>query len=306
MALNRSSAIINEVKKAVIGNDDCILRVYLSLLAGGNVLLESQTGCGKSTMVKAFSKVLSLDSASVRFSSDMLTSDLVGMNVFNKQTSSFEYKKGVISSNLFHADDINKASERINALLLDTMDSGVVTVEGTKHQLPNPFSVLASYNESYGQLSEALLDRFMMKFKLDYPSPADEKAILLSHAAVEPVQILKQVVTKKEFLEMKTNVKDVYTADAVLEYVSKLISATRKNKNIVKGASTRVSMDLVDISKSAAWVVGRDYVMPGDITALFVDVVAHRVVFANGADPKTVLTNVMNSVVPPNMTRNRR
>ena len=300
--MNKSSEIVTEVKKAVIGKDNVIAKTYLAILAGGHILLEDIPGVGKTTLALAFSKALELDYNRMQFTPDVLPSDIVGFSVYNKETHKLEYRPGSVICNLFLADELNRATSRTQSALLEAMEENQVTVDGVSHALPNPFIVIATQNPVGAAgtqlLPESQLDRFMIKLSLGYPDEKSEIEILGTRQAGFSLNNIKRIVTNSELNHMKAEVMSVHVADAIYAYIVKLIAATRKNEFILRGASPRASLSLMAISKARAYAFSRDYVVPEDVNALFVDCVAHRILLSpNGEDRGEGVVAVLNKIL---------
>lgn len=308
--MNKSKDIINEVKKALVGKDHVLARVYIAILAGGHILLEDIPGVGKTTMALAFSKALALEYNRMQFTPDVLPSDIVGFSVFNKDTGNTEYKKGAILCNLFLADELNRATSRTQSALLEAMEENQVTVDGVSHPLPNPFMVIATQNPIGAAgtqlLPDSQMDRFMIKISIGYPSLKNEIEILNRRQSNNPLDNVKQIVTKEELEHMKSEAERVYVAQPILDYIVRLVSATRNNEYILCGASPRASLAITAMAKAGAWVQGRDYVIPEDVRMFFKDCVAHRIRLTpegeeNDKGEKWILDNILTSVIPPSI-----
>ncbi|HAN20983.1 MAG: AAA family ATPase [Clostridiales bacterium GWF2_36_10] len=306
--MNKSKEIIGEVKKAIIGKDKVLVRVYLAILAGGHILLEDIPGVGKTTMALAFSKALALDYNRMQFTPDVLASDIVGFSMVKKDTGEMEYKKGAIICNLFLADELNRATSRTQAALLEAMEENQVTVDGISHPLPNPFMVIATQNPTGAAgtqlLPDSQMDRFMIKLSIGYPSSQSEVEILQRKQNGNMIDNVKQIVSIEELEKMKAEVEKVYISNTILEYIVKLVSATRDNEFIQWGASPRASLALSSMAKAEAWVQGRDYVIPEDVQLFFYDCIAHRIKLTPEGEEskkglKWVLDKILNSVTPP-------
>lgn len=308
--MNKSKEIISEVKKAIIGKDKVLVRVYLAILAGGHILLEDIPGVGKTTMAIAFSKVLALDYSRMQFTPDVLPSDIVGFSMVKKDTGEMEYKKGAIICNLFLADELNRATSRTQSALLEAMEENQVTVDGISHPLPNPFMVIATQNPTGAAgtqlLPDSQMDRFMIKLSIGYPSSQSEVEILQRKQKGNLIDNVNQVVTHEELEQMKKEVEKVYVSETVLDYIVKLVSATRNNEFIQWGASPRASLALAAMAKAETWVQGRDYVIPEDVQLFFCDCVGHRIKLTPEGEEskkglKWVLDKLLNSVTPPSI-----
>ena len=229
--LTQASDIISEVKKAVIGKDDVIVKVLLAIISGGHILLEDIPGVGKTTMALAFSKALSLDYKRMQFTPDVLPSDVTGFNIFNKQTGRFEYKEGAAVCSLFLADEINRTSSKTQSALLELMEEGSVTVDGVTRPLPKPYIVIATENPigSVGtqQLPESQLDRFIVRLSMGYPDKNSEISILKARSESEPAANVRRIVSSEDIIRMQEAAKSIYVDDKVYDYMVRLASATR-------------------------------------------------------------------------------
>jgi len=303
--MNKSKEIINEVKKALIGKDEVLTNAYLAILAGGHILLEDIPGVGKTTMALAFSKALALDYNRMQFTPDVLPSDIVGFSMFNKDTGEMEYKKGSILCNLFLADELNRATSRTQSALLEAMEENQITVDGVSHPLPSPFMVIATQNPIGAAgtqlLPDSQMDRFMVKLSIGYPSTESEIEILNRKQSGNPLDNVKQIVSREELEEMKREVEKVHISPPIFDYIVKLVSATRNNQYIIRGASPRASLALAAMAKAVAWVQGKDYVVPEDIRMFYLNCLGHRILLTPEGEEsdkgtKWVLENIMRSI----------
>ncbi len=305
--MNKSKEIITELKKAIVGKDKVLIKIYLAILAGGHILLEDIPGVGKTTMAIAFSKTLGLDYSRVQFTPDVLPSDIVGFSMFNKDTGEMEYKKGAILCNLFLADELNRATSRTQSALLEAMEENQVTVDGVSHPLPKPFMIIATQNPTGAAgtqlLPDSQMDRFMIRLSIGYPSMQSEAEIVMRHQGGNILDAVNRIITRDELEEMKREVAKVHIAPAVLEYIISLVTATRSNEYIMRGASPRASLALAMIAKANAWVQGRDYIVPEDVQLFIYDCIGHRIrLTPEGEESKKgvrwVLERIINSVPP--------
>ena len=303
-----SQNVINEVKKVVIGKDEIIIKVLLSILSGGHILIEDIPGVGKTTLAIALSKALSLDYKRMQFTPDVLPSDVTGFSVLDKQTNEFRYKEGAAMTNLFLADEINRTSSKTQSALLEVMEEGKVTVDGVTHNVPDPYIVIATQNPmgSIGtqMLPESQLDRFLVRLTMGYPSFESEINMLKSKNTNVSTDEVKGVATKNEIILAKKTVDDIYVSDEVMAYIAALANATRNNSGIKLGLSPRGSIALLKISKATALLKGRDYVIPDDILYCFEDVVKHRLIFEsraklNGTTHSQIIQTIISSVQVP-------
>lgn len=276
----KAIAVMNEVKKTVIGKDECIVKVMCALLAKGHVLIEDIPGVGKTTMAKAFAKVMQMDNCRMQFTPDSMPSDIVGFKMYRQDTRTFEYQKGAVFCNLFLADEINRTSPRTQSALLEAMEEERVSVEGETHSLPKPFMVIATENP-YGsagtqRLPESQLDRFMICLTMGYPAMEEELAIVKGKCNTVLPEELVPVLTKEELLELQHQVSFVHIDDKVYTYLGKLVQKTRETEEIVLGLSPRATIAIARMAQAVAFVSGRSYVIPEDIVYVFADVAAHR------------------------------
>lgn len=282
--LSQASDIISEVRKAVIGKDDVIIKVLLAIISGGHILLEDIPGVGKTTMALAFSKALSLDYKRMQFTPDVLPSDVTGFTLFNKQTGRFEYKEGAAICSLFLADEINRTSSKTQSALLELMEEGSFTVDGVTRQLPRPYIVIATENPigSVGtqQLPESQLDRFIVRLSMGYPDKNSEISILKARAESEPAANVRRIVSAEDIIAMQEAAKNIYVDDKVYDYMVRLAVATREHPLIRLGVSPRGTVALAAMTKSVALLRGRDFAVPDDVRYIFKDVCCHRLVMS--------------------------
>ncbi len=306
--LQLSQKVITEVKKVIIGKDETIIKVLLSILAGGHILLEDIPGVGKTTLALALSKALSLDYKRLQFTPDVLPTDVTGFTIFNKQTNDFEYKQGAAMTNLFLADEINRTSSKTQSALLEIMEEGKVTVDGTTYQMPDPYIVIATQNPigSIGtqSLPESQMDRFIVRLSMGYPSVQNEIEMLKSKQNQVSIDAVESVVTASELVAARKIVEDIYVSDEVFEYIVRLSDATRKNQYIKLGLSPRGTIALLKMTKATSLLKGRDYVTPDDVAYAFKDVAGHRIILnskarLNGLNYELVLKSIIEGVVVP-------
>jgi len=297
---------------AIVGKEQVVLRVFLAILARGHILIEDIPGVGKTTLAIAFSRALNLDYSRVQFTPDVLPSDVTGFSIINKETGSMEYSPGAVLCNLFLADELNRATSRTQSALLEAMEEGQVTVDGISHVIPQPFIVIATQNPVGAAgtqlLPDSQMDRFMVRLSLGYPGIADELSLLTRKQGKPMLDLVEPVVTSDELEQMRTEVDRVYVDQSLLSYIVNLINLTRKNPDLILGASPRASIAVASISKAAAYLQGRDYVVPGDITPLFNDTLAHRLILRPGAESENItiekiLMKIMKSVPPPRIEK---
>ena len=307
--MNIVQKIIAELRKAVQGKDQVLIWILMTILANGNVLLEDIPGVGKTTIALAFSRALGLDYGRVQFNPDVLPSDITGYSVYDKQSGKMSYQKGAILCNLFLADELNRATSRTQSALLEAMEEGQVTVDGITHPLPRPFTVIATQNPTGAAgtqlLPDSQMDRFTVRLSVGYPKPNDElDMVLVRQGGVNPLDQVKQIVSKEELVAMQDAVNSIYVKDTVISYVVTLIGKTRQHLLISRGASPRATLAVVSMAKSTAFMNGRDYVLPADVQTVFAGTVAHRLLMsadaqAQGTRPEQVLNTLLNATPAP-------
>lgn len=306
---NRNAAILQEVKKVIVGKDDVLEKVLMTILAGGHVLLEDVPGTGKTTLALAFSKAMNLAYNRVQFTPDTMASDVIGFSVYNKDTGDFEYRRGAIICNFFLGDEINRTSAKTQAALLQAMEELKVTVDGKTYKLPDPFVCVATQNPlgSAGthNLPDSQLDRFMVRLSMGYPTSMETLEIVRAREKTVPLDSVRPVVTREEIRAMKDAVCDVYIADEVVLYASELCEKTREHTDIEQGVSPRAVLALVQLAKARAYLAGRNYVAPQDIQALYADVCGHRIILTPRAKikkraPVEILGEILKTVHTPN------
>lgn len=285
------NAVLNEVKKVVKGKDDIIQKVLIAILAKGHILIEDIPGVGKTTLAMAFSRALALEHRRMQFTPDVLPTDVVGFTILN-QNQQFEYKAGAILCNLFLADEINRTSSKTQSALLEVMEEGRVTVDGITREVPKPFIVIATQNPigSIGtqMLPESQLDRFMVKLTMGYPDIQDEISILKGRQNNNPIESVEKIIEADQILMMQEQAEAIFVHDRIYEYLASLVLATRTHNLIQLGVSPRGTIALTSMAKARAFVQGREFLLPEDIQAVFVDVAGHRLVLS----PKARISHV--------------
>jgi len=284
--------IINEVRKAVVGKDRILLETLAAIFARGHILLEDIPGVGKTTMAIAFSKALGLQYGRVQFTPDVLPPDVVGYSLFNQETATMTYQPGAVLCNMFLADELNRATSRTQSALLEAMEEGQVTVDGKTYPIPRPFTVIATQNPVGAAgtqlLPDSQMDRFTIRLSIGYPTAEAERAMVLDRQSGNPLDTIIPVITRKDLTAIQDQVAGIYISDDVLDYIIALIAATRTDRSILRGASPRATLSLASMSKSIAYLSGRDYVIPKDVLTIFADTVAHRILLTGDAEAKGV------------------
>ncbi|MBM7716264.1 MoxR family ATPase [Siminovitchia sp. FSL H7-0308] len=287
---HKSQEVIDEIKKVMKGKDDVIKKAFMAILAQGHILLEDIPGVGKTTLALAFSKVMGLDFNRIQFTPDVVASDVTGFTMYEKEQGTFIFRHGAVMCNLLLADEINRTSSRTQAALLEVMEEKKVTVDGKTYPLPVPFHVIATQNPvgSYGTqlLPQSQLDRFMIKMSIGYPDFQSQVEILKDRQIEQPLDLVREVISREELIEMQQEVSRIHVSDAILEYITHLTEATREHPLIVQGISPRGALAISKIAKANAFVTGRDYVIPEDVIDLFIDTCNHRIIL----DQKSKIT----------------
>lgn len=270
------------IESVIRGKSDVVELALVTLLAGGHLLIEDVPGVGKTTLGHTLAKSFDCTFQRIQFTSDMLPSDITGLEVFNQRSSTFEFKPGPIFANVILADEINRSTPKTQSALLEAMAEGQVTVEQETYQLPRPFMVLATQNpiEHHGTypLPESQLDRFMMRLRMGYPDSEDEKTILRQQTLNSPVDDLVPVMHSDSVLALQREVRDVAVDESLIDYLIGIVRATRDADILDLGVSPRGSLALYHAAQALAFIEGRDYVIPDDIKRLVVPIFAHRVI----------------------------
>jgi MoxR-like ATPase len=276
--------ILENVKRVIIGKDDVIEKVLIAVLAKGHLLIEDIPGVGKTTLVKALAKSMDLSYKRVQFTPDLMPSDIIGINIYDKATGTFTFKKGPIFNQIFLADEINRTSPKTQSSLLQAMEEGEISTEEGDYVLEEPFFVLATQNPLEYQgtfpLPEAQLDRFLMRISIGYPEKSYEKQILKNYKSIKNLDLIEPVVSQEDILDMQLKVDTLTIHDDVIEYIINISNATRDCKDLQLGASPRASIDLLKASKAKAFLEGRNYVIPDDAKEMAIPVLAHRLILS--------------------------
>ena len=300
--------LVRNVEQVIIGKRDAIDLIIVGLLSRGHILIEDVPGVGKTMLARSLASSLGCSFSRIQFTPDMLPSDVTGVSIFNQKTREFEFRPGPVISQVVLTDEINRATPKTQASLLEAMQELQVTVDGVTHTLPEPFLVLATQNpieyEGTFPLPEAQLDRFLMRIRLGYPGPDDEIAILESQRYSHPVTQVQQVVPVAALLAAQKALKDVYLDALVKKYIVDMVEQTRHHPDIYLGASPRGSLALYRTGQAWAAMQGRDYVLPDDIKHLALPALAHRLIVSPAARLKdvtgeTVMREILDSLPVP-------
>ena len=279
--------VIGNLEKVIVGKRQTVELIVVSLLCQGHVLIEDVPGVGKTMLARSLARSLDCDFHRIQFTPDMLPSDVTGVSIYDQSKKKFEFRPGPIMGQIVLGDEINRATPKTQAALLEAMEERQVTVDGVTHPLPRPFMVLATQNpieyEGTFPLPEAQLDRFLLRVRLGYPSPADEVRILEEQQLQHPLDTLKAVVKTKEILAAADAVKKTYVSPDVKKYIVDLTRRSRETGDVYLGASPRGSLGIFRASQAWAALQGRAYVIPDDVKVMAVPVMGHRIIVSAAA-----------------------
>jgi MoxR-like ATPase len=307
--------ILYEVKRVVVGQDHFLERVMVAVLAQGHLLVEGVPGLAKTLTVKTLAQTLRGSFKRIQFTPDLVPADLVGTRIFNPRTGEFSTSLGPVFTHLLLADEINRAPAKVQSALLEVMQERQVTIAGETHKVPEPFLVMATQNpietEGTYPLPEAQVDRFMMKVLVDYPS--EEEEFVIAQRVTGPATAVAAVASMSQLAELQQECRKVYVDPSLMQYAVKLVSATRRperydltdiGKYLTYGASPRATIGLIEGARALAFMRGRGYALPEDMTGLVADVFRHRLVLsyealADGLTPDAIVQRVMKKIPVP-------
>jgi len=297
---DRAQAVVNEVRKAISGQETVIAQVLIAILAGGHVLLEGVPGVAKTLLVRSIAKATNLGYGRIQFTPDLMPSDILGTSVFNPRTTEFELRKGPLFVSILLADEINRTPPKTQAALLEAMEERHATIEGEQLSLPSPFLVFATQNpidfEGTYPLPEAQQDRFLLKIIVGYPTESAEVEVLRRHhAGFKPQNLdeagIQPVLDANELAELQKEVVATTVEDKIFDYIYRLVQATRKSNEIQVGASPRAGIAMLNASKAQARLRGRDFVIPDDVKELALPILRHRVLLRPEAEVEGLTTD---------------
>jgi MoxR-like ATPase len=306
MPTQYATKLAEQLSKALVGKPEVIRLLLTGLFARGHVLIEDLPGLGKTTLARALSKAVGCEFKRVQFTPDLLPTDIIGASVYRQQDGSFEWRNGPIFSNILLADEINRATPRTQSALLEAMSEKQISAEGETRKLARPFFVIATQNpiEHAGTypLPESQLDRFMLKFEVGYPSIDDEKHILFEHAQNDTLHMVEKCLSREDLMVAQEGVKKVKVDTSIADYILEIVHETRVHPKLVSGVSPRGSVSLFRAAQAFALIEGRDYVVPDDVKALAVPVLAHRVIERTSFDRRSgkgaqeIIQGILNKV----------
>ena len=268
--------------KVIVGQKHLVESLLIGLLSDGHILLEGVPGLAKTLAIKTLSSLIDAKYSRIQFTPDLLPADVIGTMIYSQKSEEFQVKQGPIFANFVLADEINRATPRTQSSLLEAMEERQVTVESNTFKLEKPFSVIATQNPTGASgtqlLPDSQIDRFTVRLSMGYPDSDAECKMLLNRSGKNPLDSVNCIVSKNEFLEMQSEVQNVFVSDDMARYIVSLISATRKHPLLSRGASPRATLSLTDMAKAVAFAEGRDYIVPRDVQNIFICTVNHRII----------------------------
>ena len=303
-----SDRLVANIEKVIIGKRETVELGVITLLCQGHLLIEDVPGVGKTMLARSVARSIGCSFSRIQFTPDMLPSDVTGVSIYNQSNREFEFRPGPIMAQIVLSDEINRATPKTQAALLEAMEERQVTVDGITHILPKPFMVMATQNpieyEGTFPLPEAQLDRFLLRVKLGYPGSMDEIKVLERQQFQHPIESLGKVIAEEEVLEAQEEVKKIFVAPELKSYMVEITRRTRDFPDVYLGASPRGSLTLFRTSQSRAAIFGREFVLPDDVKALAESALCHRIILGPAArlrdmDAAEVIDEVLNSVPVP-------
>ena len=290
-----TGTVVDNIEKVIVGKRSAVELAVIGLLCQGHLLIEDVPGVGKTILARSLALSLGCSFSRIQFTPDMLPSDVTGVSIFNQVSTQFEFRPGPVMAQIVLADEINRATPKTQASLLEAMEERQITVDGKTHMLPRPFLVLATQNpieyEGTFPLPEAQLDRFLLRLRLGYPEMEDEIDILERQQYQHPIAELQQVVSDQELIKAQEEIKGVYIAPPVKRYIVDIVRQSRQHPDVYLGASPRGSLALFRTGQARAMIQGRDYVLPDDIKALVRPALSHRVILGPAARLRDLSTD---------------
>jgi MoxR-like ATPase len=300
--------IIQNVEKVMVGKTEAVRLAVIALISQGHLLIEDAPGVGKTMLARSLAKSINCSFKRIQFTPDMLPGDITGVTIYNQKMGDFEFHPGPIAAQVVLADEINRATPKVQSALLEAMEERQITVDGVTHKMPSPFHVLATQNpieyEGTFPLPEAQLDRFLLRINIGYPSLSEEKVIMERQQYIHPIEQISHVVDASDVLMLQETVKKIYIDDLVKQYIVSLVEATRRHPSIYLGASPRGSLALFRTAQARAMLLGRDYVLPDDVKALAEPALAHRSLLSatgqsQGKDGRAFIAEILETVPVP-------
>jgi MoxR-like ATPase len=301
--------LLTNLGRVIVGKEQTLHHLVAAFFAGGHVILEDVPGTGKTVLARALAKSVGVGFSRIQFTPDLLPADVTGVSVFNQKEREFEFRRGPVFASILLADELNRATPRTQSALLEVMSEETVTVDGITHEVPKPFFVIATQNpiEQQGvyDLPEAQLDRFMARLSLGYPTLTEERRILMEQRVTHPLDDLGTVIFGEQVLVARKEIRETVTVEPnVLDYLLRLVHATRDHRDLLLGCGPRASLALYRLCQASAWIDGEDYVTPDRVKHLAHAALAHRMVLKaqsriGGATPTSVLQEILASLNVP-------
>jgi MoxR-like ATPase len=307
--------IIHNVGKVMVGKQAAVKLAVIALLSQGHLLIEDAPGVGKTMLARSLAKSINCTFKRIQFTPDMLPGDIIGVTVYNQKTGDFQFRPGPIDAQVVLADEINRATPKVQSALLEAMEEKQITVDGITHKMPQPFHVLATQNpieyEGTFPLPEGQMDRFLLRINIGYPDAEEEIAVIERQQFAHPIEQIGPVVDTADVLKIQETVKKIFVDKLIKQYIVTLVQATRKHPSIYLGSSPRGSLALFRCSQARALLEGRDYVLPDDVKALAEPALAHRSLLSSadqsqGKDSRIYIAEIVNTTPVPGAMPDRK
>ncbi len=307
-ARTMAGRIIENIEKVMVGKTEAVELAVIALISCGHLLIEDAPGVGKTVLARSLARSIDCTFKRIQFTPDMLPGDITGVTVYNQKSGDFEFHSGPINAQIVLADEINRATPKVQSALLEAMEERQVTVDGVTHPVPSLFHVLATQNpveyEGTFPLPEAQLDRFLLRINIGYPTLEEEISIIESQQYVHPIEEIGPVLEAQDVIRLQATVRKVYVDDLIKQYIVNLVDGTRHHSSIYLGASPRGSLALFRCAQAYALLKDRDYVVPDDVKKLAVPALAHRSIISSsgqmyGRDGRASIEEILESVPVP-------
>ncbi len=303
------------MEKVMVGKEEAVRLAVIALLSQGHLLIEDAPGVGKTMLARSLAKSINCSFKRIQFTPDMLPGDIIGVTVYNQKAGDFQFRPGPIEAQVVLADEINRATPKVQSALLEAMEEKQVTVDGITHRMLPPFHVLATQNpieyEGTFPLPEGQMDRFLLRINIGYPTTEEEIAIIERQQFIHPIEQISPVLDTSDVLMLQETVKKIFVDRLIKQYIVTLVEATRRHPSIYLGASPRGSLALFRTAQARALLAGRDYVLPDDVKALAEPALAHRALLSSadqsqGKDSRTYIAEIINTTPVPGALPERR
>lgn len=305
---SKATRVINEIEKVIVGKRKAVEGALIGLLCAGHVLVEDIPGVGKTMLARALARALGCTFRRIQFTPDMLPADITGTSIYNQKLSEFQFKPGPVFGNIILADEINRATPKAQASLLECMEERQITVDGITHPLPRPFFIIATENpiEYHGTypLPEGQLDRFLLRVQLGYPSHAEEVEVMERQIKQHPIEFVQPVLSAEEVVALQAAIRDIHVERSLKDYIVQIVEATRRHPGILLGASPRGSLGLMRAAQAMAALAGRHFILPDDVKRLAPAVLSHRFILkpetkVRGIQPVDLIQEILEATPVP-------